>query len=332
MLQSILSCPGLARHGYAPRARSACCRTRSLACCSTANPAASVTTVTAPEQKVPPKSSVFRFRHFDLAHGKCAQKMGTDSMLLGAWAQPPPETQTILDVGTGTGVLALMMAQKTQHSRAAVHAIDIDAAAYQQAADNFAASPWPDRLLLAHASFQQWAAAAPCKYDLIISNPPFFLQSSKPDRSARAAARHADDVLPFAQLAAGAAALLQPSGRLCLVLPPVEGQRFVQEAVQHGLLLTRSLHVFTKAQDEEPKRHVMQFELAEHCCNAAAQQLECAAGSNSSSSAVERLVVMQKVTDPVSGRQQQLYSEQYQQLTADFHHPSLFKPVLTIYS
>jgi tRNA1Val (adenine37-N6)-methyltransferase len=224
-----------------------------------------------------------------------------------------------------TGVLALMMAQKTQHTRAAIHAIDIDAAAYEQAADNFAASPWPDRLLLAHSSFQDWAAAAPCKYDLIISNPPFFLQSSKPDKSARSAARHADDVLPFSELAAGAAALLQPTGWLCLILPPVEGQRFVQEAVQHGLLLRRSLHVFTKLQDEEPKRHVMQFELAEHCCSTAVQQQD-----TSSSSSVERLVVMQKVIDAVSGRQQQLYSEQYQQLTGDFHHPSLFKPVIPI--
>ncbi|KAF6263416.1 S-adenosyl-L-methionine-dependent methyltransferase [Scenedesmus sp. NREL 46B-D3] len=277
------------------------------------------------------KSSVFRFRHFDLAHGKCAQKMGTDSMLLGAWAQPPPDPQTVLDVGTGTGVLALMMAQKTQHSRAAVHAIDIDAAAYQQAADNFAASPWPDRLLLAHTSFQDWAAATPCKYDLIISNPPFFLRSSKPDRSARAAARHADDVLPFAQLAAGAAALLQPSGRLCLILPAFEGQRFVCEAVQHGLLLTRSLRVFTRAQDEEAKRHIMQFELAEHRCSTAARhQQEQADGLTSSSSLIDRLVVMQKVVNPVSGRQQQLYSQQYQQLTADFHHPSIFKPIITI--
>jgi tRNA1(Val) A37 N6-methylase TrmN6 len=228
-----------------------------------------------------------------------------------------------------------MMAQKTQHSRAAVHAIDIDTAAYKQAADNFAASPWPDRLLLAQASFQDWAAAAPCEYDMIISNPPFFLQSSKPDESARAAARHADDVLPFEQLAAGAAALLRPSGRLCLILPPIEGQRFVQEAVQHGLLLTRSLHVFTRAQDEEPKRHIMQFELAEHCCSTAALLPEQAAaaelpGGSSSSSSVEQLVVMQKVVDPVSGKQQQLYSAQYQQLTADFHHPSIFKPVITI--
>jgi tRNA1(Val) A37 N6-methylase TrmN6 len=226
-----------------------------------------------------------------------------------------------------------MMAQKTQHSRAAVHAIDIDAAAYQQAADNFAASPWPDRLLLAHTSFQDWAAAAPCKYDMIISNPPFFLQSSKPDKSARAAARHADDVLPFEQLAAGAAALLQPSGRLCLILPSVEGQTFVQEAVQHGLLLTRSLHVFTRAQNEEPKRHIMQFELAEHCSSTAALPEHDAAAEevpSSGSSSIEQLVVMQRVVDPVSGKQQQLYSAQYQQLTADFHHPSIFKPVLTI--
>lgn len=226
-----------------------------------------------------------------------------------------------------TGVLALMMAQKTQASHAMIHAIDIDAAACSQASDNASASPWPERLLIAHTSFQEWAAAAPAKYDLIITNPPYFLQSSKPSTSDRAAARHADVLLPFGQLAAGAAQLLQPSGRLSLILPTVEAQRFVAEAAQHGLLLTRLLRVFTKRQDAEPKRHIMQFQLAAHVCEAGSSSGSCTAshGVHHMPGSSEQLVVMQEVVDAATGRSAHVYSEQYQRLTQDFHHPCMFQ-------
>lgn len=138
---------------------------------------------------------MFRFKHFDLSHGKCAQKMGTDCMILGSWAEPPPNSTTILDVGTGTGALALMMAQKTQQHHSFIHAIDIDHDSYLQASENFQQSPWARRLLVAHSSFQNWVRSCSTKYDMIISNPPYFLRSNKPEASARAAARHAGALL-----------------------------------------------------------------------------------------------------------------------------------------
>lgn len=121
--------------------------------------------------------------------------MGTDCMILGAWAEPPPNSTTILDVGTGTGALALMMAQKTQQHHSLIHAIDIDHDSYLQASENFQQSPWAQRLLAAHSSFQNWVRSCSTKYDMIISNPPYFLRSNKPEASARAAARHAGALL-----------------------------------------------------------------------------------------------------------------------------------------
>lgn len=249
--------------------------------------------------------------------------MGTDSMLLGAWAQPPPNSRTMLDIGTGTGVLALMMAQKTQQQNSFIHAIDIDEASYLQASENFQQSPWAHRLLAAHSSFQGWTSNCSTKYDMIITNPPYFLQSSKPDTTSRAAARHADVLLPFSDLASGAAQLLQPTGRLCLILPAVEAQHFTAAAQQHGLQLTRLMKVFTRCHDSEPKRHIMQFEPAS----------AIAAGSSCSSNAVstgitvmeEQLVVMEQQVDPTTHKAVHVYSKQYQQLTEDFHHPSMFQ-------
>ena len=176
---------------------------------------------------------------------------------------PPPSW--LHAVGTGSGVLALMMAQKTQQQSALVHALDIDGAAVTQAAANAAASPWAHRVSVHLSSLQDWAQHSTARhssssssssssntpagwslthqdkdsnptqcssgggqtgggyschsYDVIISNPPYFLQSSKPDQAHRAAARHADVTLPFAELACCAAHLLAPEGRLFVVLP-----------------------------------------------------------------------------------------------------------------
>lgn len=267
------------------------------------------------------KSAVFRFKHFNLNHGRCAQKMGTDSMLLGSWAEPPSDSKSVLDVGTGTGVLALMMAQKTQQQCSLIDAIDVDKESYIQAAENFQQSPWAERLQAVHASLQDWVSNCSAKYDLIITNPPYFLQSSKPGKSARAAARHADVQLPFSALAASAAQLLQPTGRLCLIMPAVEAQRFTAEAQQHGLQPTRMLKVFTKCQDAEPKRLIMQFEFANpHLCSINETMKQTAP-----TAAVDQLVVMQHVLDPVTQKPAPVYSKQYQRLTEDFHHPSMFQ-------
>eukprot|EP00775_Hariotina_reticulata_P002304 gene2304-2612_t len=279
---------------------------------------------------------MFRFKNFTLNHGRCAMKMGTDAMLLGSWSQPPNHTRHVLDVGTGTGVLALMMSQKTQQQCSTIHAIDIDQDSILQAQENFQASPWSERLLVAHCSLQNWVEQCSIKYDLIISNPPFFLRSSKPEESARAAARHADGVLPFKDLAAAAARLLQANGRLCLILPLIEAQCFMAEAEQHGLLMTRLMQVFTKSSDQDPKRLMMQFELlARSASHSTSSNISGGRGCSTSvvpdsvirpqDHVVQQLVIMQERTSSITGQAVQLYSEQYQQLTAEFHHPDLFK-------
>jgi len=151
-------------------------------------------------------------------------------------------------VGTGSGVLALMMAQQTQQQAATIHALDIDPASVSQATANAAASPWSPRLHIHHSSLQAWAETNTHNshntcYDVIISNPPYFVRSSKPGQAHRAAARHADVTLPFSQLAGCAAGLLAPGGRLCVVLPVQEAELFVAEAAAAGLLLTRLTQV-----------------------------------------------------------------------------------------
>lgn len=165
-----------------------------------------------------------------------------------------------------------MMAQKIQQQQtaaAAIHAIDIDAAAVTQAAANAAASPWAHRVHVALSSLQQWAQGTDIpplaksssshpsdatsssdssdghKYDVIISNPPYFLLSTKPDQTHRAAARHADKTLPFSQLAQCASQLLAPTGRLLVVLPVAEAKVFEAEAADAGLRITRLTQVRT---------------------------------------------------------------------------------------
>lgn len=225
-------------------------------------------------------------------------QIGTDSMLLGAWSEPG-DARHILDIGTGTGVLALMVAQKS-HPEAMVDAIDVDMDAYHQALRNAEACPWPGRIRVHHMSLQQLVAqhstgahdaagtsidtctatvntistttgssfptctntnttnenytntamglsttpqqpSRPAHYDLIISNPPFFVNSYKSPEQGRSVARHADEALPFPELAAGAAALLRPGGALRLVLPPVEARAFCSCASSAGFQLVSTV-------------------------------------------------------------------------------------------
>src|SRR5690349_21693086 len=162
--------------------------------------------------------TTFRFRQFTIHQDKCAMKVGTDAVLLGAWVNPNG-SQRILDIGTGTGIIALMIAQK---SSAEIHAVDIDEGAFLQCKENFRISPWYNRLFPHHLSFQEFACAAESTYDLVVSNPPYFHHASKPPEEQRSQARHHDQ-LTFEDLVKGTRKILSAEGKLCVILPIKEG-------------------------------------------------------------------------------------------------------------
>jgi len=156
----------------------------------------------------------FQFKQFTVQQDRCAMKIGTDGVLLGAWAPIDYTVNSILDIGTGTGVIALMMAQQSQAQ--IVDALEIDADAYEQAVENFEASSWGDRLFCYHASFQEFVQEIDEQYDLLISNPPFYAEDYKTDSDQRDLARF-QDALPFDHLLIGASKLLSESGRLAII-------------------------------------------------------------------------------------------------------------------
>src|SRR5436190_6902240 len=142
--------------------------------------------------------TTFRFKQFTIHQDKCAMKVGTDSVLLGSWVDTAQATD-ILDIGTGSGIIALMLAQK---SFAQIDAIDVDGNACEQAEENFKSSPWMDRLHVIHQSFQDYATGTEKKYDLIVSNPPYFQDAFKPAEESKLKAKHGD-LLCFAELVDG---------------------------------------------------------------------------------------------------------------------------------
>ena len=175
----------------------------------------------------------FQFQQFRIDQGACAQKVSTDACLLGAVADLGGATR-ILDLGTGTGLLALMAAQRAPV--ATIEAIEIDPAAAAQAAANVAASPWAGRIRVHPLSLADYAATRPGLFSHIICNPPFFRRSLAPPDAARATARHAGaGSLTFGDIISFAGAHLGPGGALTVLLPPPEMQQFAQEAAAAGL-------------------------------------------------------------------------------------------------
>ena len=204
----------------------------------------------------------FQFKQFFVAHDRCAMKVGTDGVLLGAWAEPAvsiqPSAFRILDVGTGSGLVALMLAQRFPEAH--IDAIDIDEAAVEQAAENFAASPWSDRLHAFHARLQEWQShSVP---SLIVSNPPYFQNSLKNPDKGRELARHTD-TLSYEELLYHSARLLSEHGRLAIILPAEAEQEIRTLAAQHSLFTTRVTRVYSK--ETKPARRVLlQFEKSDY--------------------------------------------------------------------
>jgi tRNA1Val (adenine37-N6)-methyltransferase len=156
-------------------------------------------------------------------------KIGTDGVLLGAWIPVSNTITSILDVGAGTGVIALMLAQRSQAE--IIDAIEIDADAYEQSVENFEASPWGDRLFCYHASFQEFVAEIDDQYDLLISNPPFYTEDYKTSDIKRDMARF-QDALPFEHLLIGASRLLSDKGQFAMIIPYKEESHVIGIARQ----------------------------------------------------------------------------------------------------
>lgn len=159
---------------------------------------------------------MFSFKKFTVQQDQCAMKVGTDGVLLGAWAPVHHNPKHILDIGTGTGLIALMLAQRCAESQ--IHAFDIDAHAYKQASQNFLASQWKNRLSCYHADLEEYIAENNQKYELIVVNPPFHTETVLPVESSRKNARSAS-AMPLFNLAEAVALLLSKGGIFATILP-----------------------------------------------------------------------------------------------------------------
>ncbi|RFP66565.1 methyltransferase domain-containing protein [Hymenobacter lapidiphilus] len=201
-------------------------------------------------------NSYFQFKQFRIEQGACAMKVCTDACVLGAVTAVAGAAR-ILDIGTGTGLLALMAAQR--NPTASIEAVELDDSAAAQAAANFTASPWAARLRLHARPLAQLAAARPQPFDHIICNPPFFRHALRSPDARRTTARHADDdTLSFGELACFAADFLTPTGRLTVLLPPPEMQEFEREAAAAGLFPATRLVLRHRA-TSKPLRHIVAF-------------------------------------------------------------------------
>ncbi|MDB4605674.1 methyltransferase, partial [Flavobacteriaceae bacterium] len=177
-------------------------------------------------------SAPFIFKEFSVKQDQCAMKIGTDGVLLGAWAPIAHEPNSILDIGAGTGVVALMLAQRSYTET--IDGVELIPEAYEQCVANFENAPWADRLFCYHAHLEELLEEADdLSYDLIVSNPPFYTENNL-DNEARAAARESS-TLPFPLLVQAAATLLSPKGVFALVLPFKEEQGFISLAAKAGL-------------------------------------------------------------------------------------------------
>ena len=176
--------------------------------------------------------SIFQFKQFAVNQDQCAMKIGTDGVLLGAWAPIDTRPNSILDIGTGTGIIALMLAQRSNAQQ--IDALEIDENAYEQAVDNFESSPWSDRLFCFHAGLDEFVEEPEDEYDLIVSNPPFYVEDYRSDNAQRDLARF-QEAMPFEDLVEAAALLLSENGVFAVIIPFKEEENFLALAKEYEL-------------------------------------------------------------------------------------------------
>lgn len=173
----------------------------------------------------------FTFKQFFIAHDKCAMKVGSDGILLGAWA-PVVGVNSILDIGTGSGLLALMLAQRTADN-VTIDAVELDPDASAQARNNCEVSPWRHRITVHLGDITVWAQQQTGRYELIVSNPPYYLPGIACRTAQRDQARH-NSALDHPALLLSASQRITESGFLCVVLPESESDAFTQNALENG--------------------------------------------------------------------------------------------------
>lgn len=229
---------------------------------------------------------MFRFKQFTVCDERSAMKIGTDGVLLGAWADIEGDSR-ILDVGTGTGLIALMLAQR--NASAEIVGVDISHEAIEEARNNFLNSPWAKRLSVTEGDVCSFESNE--KFDHIVSNPPYFVDSLHSPDSLRTMARHTSS-LKFEDLVTSAVRLLRPGGRLSVILPTECTMQF-RFAAFGRLWLCHQLNVVTKAGDS-PRRTLMEFCLSDK-------------------------PLMPSVATLTMRHRDSSYTEEYRQLTEDFY-------------
>ena len=197
----------------------------------------------------------FHFKQFTIQQEHAAMKVGTDGVLLGAWASVPGPQSRVLDIGCGTGLIALMLAQRTKY--VAVDALEIDPSSARQAIENFQNSPWEERIHCIQSSFQDYATQCKSLYDLIICNPPFFSGSSKTPSKELNLARH-DDSLSLEDIFKGSVSLMKKTSIISLILPVQKETQTMDLITEHKLYCNRLTRVIP-APGKLAKRVLMEF-------------------------------------------------------------------------
>ena len=222
--------------------------------------------------------SSFRFKQFEVVQDFSAMRVNTDAVLLGAWMSIPQieggATPRMLDIGTGTGVIALMAGQRAAKAgiKASIEAVEIDAGACKDAARNFNTAPWEGmEFTLHHKSLQEFSDSLPERFDLVFTNPPYFVDSLKSNDDAKVLARHTD-TLSQREILFHCTKLVKPGGKLAVVLPVIEGEEFLRKveflmantpAGENCFVPVRICRVHT-VERKPAKRLLMEFEL---CCS-----------------------------------------------------------------
>lgn len=233
----------------------------------------------------------FKFKQFEIKQDKCAMKVGMDGVLLGAWTDVA-NANSALDIGSGTGVITLMLAQRLTNADSFSHGVEIDEEAYHQSIKNFTASQFSGKTYCFLDSIQNFSKTVENRYDIIVSNPPFFSGGTFSSTENKTAVRHTVK-LAHGDLLHATKTLLNTDGKFCVILPFIEGLRFIEVATSYGFYLTKRTNVLPKA-EKNIERLLLQFE------------------NNSKPLVQDEIILQESVPDRV-------YTQQYKELTKDFY-------------